>query len=115
MSVIKTTLTILLCAAGLHAFWVNASEITEDPFAKVDRMRRELNGTCSYPVIEKYRENRKLLCQLDSLRQRCNEIDDCYVYCIGQNVGEDIGGGCAHLCNYSLKKKWALPKSAKAC
>lgn len=106
---------VLLWAVGCLAPLALSANSSDDAFAKIDQMRRDLNGSCSYSVLEEYRENRELLCQLDALRKRCNKIDDCYVYCIGRNVGESIGGGCTHLCNYRLKVDWSPPESAKAC
>lgn len=87
----------------------------EDSFARVDLMGSELNGSCKYSIVEKNKQNKELMCVLQLLRSRCNKIDDCYVYCIGNDVGVGIGGGCAHLCNYALRAKWDPPKGMDAC
>jgi hypothetical protein len=87
----------------------------EDPSEKVAQMERALNGSCSYPILEKNKTNKELMCALDALRARCNKIDDCYVYCAGNDVGAQIGGGCTHLCNYSLREKWQPPEGYAAC
>lgn len=111
----RSAFTVLLWSVGLQATQALAAGSSDDALAKVDQMHRELNGTCSYPVLEAYRENREVLCLVEALRKRCNKIDDCHVYCIGQGVGQSIGGGCAHLCNYGLKEDWRLPDGAQAC
>ncbi len=87
----------------------------EDALMRIDQMARALNGSCSYPMLEKNRQNKELVCMLDTLRNRCNKIDDCYVYCIGNDVGVAVGGGCTHLCNYSLREQWDPPKTMEAC
>ena len=87
----------------------------DEPFARVDRMNQDLNGSCRYPILERNRRDQETMCILDSLRRRCNKIDDCYVYCIGNDVGIGIGGGCAHLCNYALRTKWEPPRDIQVC
>src|SRR4051812_34719159 len=79
----------------------------DDTSDRISRMERELNGSCSYSISERSLKEPGLVCYLEKLRARCNKIDDCYVYCIGNNVGENVGGGCAHLCNYALREKWS--------
>lgn len=83
--------------------------------SSVDLMDRALNGSCRYPIMEKNQRDEKLTCALNALRNRCNEIDDCYVYCLGNDVGVNVGGGCEHLCNYGLRKPWSPPKGIEAC
>ena len=87
----------------------------ESGFDEVGKMYHELNGSCDYPVLEKYKHDEKLMCQLNALKARCNKIDDCYVYCYGNDVGKDIGGGCVHLCNYALRHEWSSPESMEKC
>ena len=106
---------LLIAACASQATAPITLGTAEDSFARVNRMFEELDGKCRYPVMERHQANRELVCQLDALRQRCNKIDDCYVYCIGRDVGEGIGGGCVHLCNYRLLEEWAPPESAKKC
>jgi hypothetical protein len=111
---VRTGSALLLClAASVSAGCEGGS--SDDAFARVDRMRSELNGSCNYSISEKNRNNEELLCVLNTLRSRCNKLDDCYIYCLGNDVGEEIGGGCHHLCNYGSKEHWAFPKEAKAC
>lgn len=82
---------------------------------KARTMFHELNGTCNYPILDEFVSNPEFLCKIDSLKRRCNKIDDCYVYCYSNAVGEQIGGGCAHLCNYGLKEEWSPPADFKSC
>ncbi len=105
---------------GSHsAFSINVSDVKFaeklDPFDKVDLMGERLDGSCNYPILEKHKKDEDLMCRLDSLSSRCNKVDDCYVYCVGNDVGENIGGGCAHLCNYGNLKAWNPPRSIKQC
>ena len=90
-------------------------EPSDDRLALVTRMDQALNGSCQYSVLEKHRANGELMCVLDALRKRCSKIDDCYVYCIGNDVGVGIGGGCDHLCNYAAREEWSYPQEAQAC
>ncbi len=113
IGVILALLAPLAVASGQAAG--DGSKPIEDRAAKIARMYRELDGTCRYPVLEKYRQDQRLLCGIDALRQRCNAIDDCYAYCLGQGVGEGVGGGCAHLCNYAGREAWAPPEAEAAC
>ena len=78
-------------------------------------MFAELDGSCDYPILEKYQQDPAMVCRLESLKARCNKIDDCYVYCVGNDVGEAIGGGCGHLCNYRHLEAWNPPGSIKDC
>jgi len=99
----------LLCLATFNSI------AETDPFPKVDKMHKELNGSCNYPILDKYKSDTKFNCQLNVIKKRCNKIDDCYVYCYSNDVGEGIGGGCAHLCNYALKNEWNPPSEISRC
>ena len=103
--------------ALLITAWLSSTHAaTHDEFlARVNKMHRELNGSCRYPILEKNKQAKETMCVLDALRARCNKIDDCYVYCIGNDVGVEVGGGCAHLCNYGLRAEWEAPKGMEAC
>src|SRR5258708_6408102 len=98
---------LLFLLTGCSATAQTAKPLPVDPF---ERMQQELNGTCSYPILAKIQADKDLMCALDALRARCNKIDDCYVYCIGNDVGEHIAGGCTHVCNYGLRGKWEPAK-----
>ena len=111
----KTIKLLFICAFLASCDGANNVTTAESPFDAVDRMFRELNGTCDYPVLEKYRRDKQFICQLGELKSRCNKIDDCYVYCLGNDIGNDVGGGCTHLCNYALRKEWNAPESIKKC
>ena len=111
MRALSSLVTILVVSLAVHA----EAPKREESFDRVARMERELNGSCNYGVSPATQFNKPLLCTLDALRKRCNKIDDCYVYCLGNDVGENIGGGCAHLCNYGLRQEWSLPPEARAC
>ncbi len=102
--------TSLAIGAGTH----KPSELSGAP-SSVDLMDRALNGSCRYPIMEKNPRDDRLTCTIDALRNRCNKIDDCYVYCLGNDVGANIGGGCDHLCNYGLRKDWSPPKEIEMC
>ena len=78
-------------------------------------MYKNLDGTCNYPILKEHKYNPKFMCKINALKERCNKIDDCYVYCYSNDVGVRIGGGCTHLCNYSLKKEHTSPKGFKEC
>jgi len=100
---------LVACSGRDNAKW-------EEPgYDLVDKMFHELNGSCDYPILEKYKRDEKLMCRRNSLKDRCNKIDDCYVYCYGNDVGTDIGGGCVHLCNYGLRNEWSSPESMDKC
>ena len=82
---------------------------------RVDRMFAELDGSCKYPVVEENKRDLTTSCVLESLKERCNEIDDCLVYCLGNDIGENIGGGCGHLCYAGSQKLWNPPESMEQC
>lgn len=88
---------------------------SSNEFSKVDKMHTELNGSCDYQITTVYKTDSEFMCKLNVLKNRCNEIDDCYVYCASNDVGENVGGGCGHLCNYSNKKEWNPPSEIESC
>ena len=90
-------------------------ELEKVRFADSFTMNKDLNGSCDYTLLAVEADDEPLICYLTALKERCNSIDDCLVYCIGNNVGYGIGGGCAHLCNYGWRKEWTDPESAKNC
>ncbi|MCP4978465.1 MAG: hypothetical protein GY931_20150 [Maribacter sp.] len=73
-----------------------AAETDKD---KISKMHKSLNGSCTYSMLEKYQKDKEMQCLVNSLKLRCNAIDDCYTYCLSKNIGKNVGGGCAHLCN----------------
>jgi hypothetical protein len=93
----------------------SSKAFSDEPFAKVKKIQTELNGSCDYQITPEHRADTEFMCQLKALKKRCNEIDDCYVYCASNDIGEDIGGGCAHLCNYANQKEWSPPSEIKSC
>ncbi len=99
---------LLLCVFSSSAF-------SGDVFSKVEKMQTELNGSCDYQINSEHKTDAEFMCQLNTLKRRCNEIDDCYIYCASNDVGEGIGGGCTHLCNYSNKNEWYPPIEIKSC
>jgi hypothetical protein len=101
-----------MAVAAIVSTDVSSAEVPQDPIV---RMEQSLNGSCNYPVLDTVKSDKRLMCELEALRSRCNQIDDCYVYCIGKDVGKDVGGGCAHLCNYGLRKEWAPPTAVLKC
>ncbi len=54
-------------------------------------------------------------CVLELMAQRCGSLDACFVNCWASGRGRNIGGGCTHLCNYSLMKPWSLPDGFDKC
>ena len=40
------------------------------------------------------------LCLLEVLRPRCDAVDTCLVDCITSGEGQNVGGGCFHLCEW---------------
>jgi len=115
MGIRAALISVMLIGVAAAAYSAPKADKSDDTFARVDKMQRELNGSCSYPVLLKNQFDPELMCLLEVLRARCNKIDDCYVYCWGNDVGQDIGGGCAHLCNYGLRKAWEWPKGVEKC
>ena len=95
----------------LFIFTAFADESTE----QLVKMHKELNGSCSYKPTQKLIDDTKLNCVVSKLAERCNQIDDCYTYCLATNLDETIGGGCAHACNYRNEVKWSPPKSVQQC
>lgn len=106
----------VLLAGSLLAACASAGlkDQPQDPFAMVAKMERDLNGSCRYSVLEKVRGNSEMMCAIEALRKRCNKIDDCLVYCAGNDIGADIGGGCAHLCRYR-DERYEPSQEAIAC
>jgi len=82
---------------------------------KLVKMNHELNGSCNYAPTQKLKDDKTLSCVVSKLAERCNKIDDCYSYCIATDLNETVGGGCAHICNYSNKIEWSPPQSVKLC
>jgi len=95
----------------LISFTLSASDKTE----QIVKMHATLNGSCNYPVKEIYKDDEEVLCALGKLAERCNKIDDCYFYCFGNDLGDGIGGGCAHICNRGNKKSWERPEGILSC
>ena len=89
--------------------------LAEDLDAQLVKMKSELDGSCSYTPTDKLKSDKKLSCIVSKIANRCNKIDDCYSYCLATELNEKVGGGCAHICNYSNKQEWNLPQEVKAC
>ena len=87
----------------------------DEKTAQLVKMKDSLNGSCSYPMLDIVSEDKRTVCAINAIRERCNKIDDCYSYCLSQNIGEGVGGGCGHLCNYSNQNEWKPPKSIMSC
>ncbi len=90
------------------------SAIADDITDQLVQMRSELDGSCKYAQTRKLKDDKQLSCIVSKLANRCNEIDDCYVYCLGTDL-ERIGGGCAHICNYRNEVHWLYPKNIRQC
>jgi hypothetical protein len=54
-------------------------------------------------------------CVVKLMAERCGSLDACFVKCFASGRGLNVGGGCYHLCNYSLWKPWALPGDWEKC
>ncbi|MFD2168295.1 hypothetical protein ACFSJY_18705 [Thalassotalea euphylliae] len=101
----------LLIIFALLGSTIYADELSE----QVLKMKSELNGSCNYIPTEKLKNNKELSCVVSKIANRCNKIDDCYSYCLATDLDEKVGGGCAHICNYSNQENWWLPDEVKDC
>jgi len=54
-------------------------------------------------------------CVLKLMANRCGNLDPCFVQCFASGSARNIGGGCYHMCNYSLWKPWSLPAGWEKC
>lgn len=54
-------------------------------------------------------------CVLELIAKRCGNLDACFVKCFASGNARNIGGGCYHMCNYSLWKPWSLPDGFNKC
>ena len=116
---LKLSISILQLVIILILFSVctgsDETAADEEPVDPVEQMFAQLDGSCDYPILAKHRNNPAISCRLEVLSLRCNDIDECLVYCVGNDVGENIGGGCAHLCNYRNRQYWRPPKIMEQC
>ena len=87
----------------------------EEKAAQLVKMHNSLDGSCSYQMLDSVRNDTQAVCAISALSERCNKIDDCYSYCLSQNIGADVGGGCGHLCNYANQDEWQPPKNILSC
>ena len=55
---------------------------------------------CSAPIAEGISPSREESCLLEVIRPRCDAVDHCLVGCITTGKGQDVGGGCLHLCGW---------------
>ena len=103
------TCTLMIVANGLAVF-VSISEWWPD---LGERKRLINNGSCDLPVVwyVVLTENEK--CLLNSIKGRCNEVDQCFAQCITGGRGNNIGGGCFHLCDRF--SGWEPPEDGKVC
>ena len=97
----KVTISFLL----VICFTASAVDKTDE----IVEMRSSLNGSCDYQLLDSKKRDKHAACVLSALKNRCNTIDDCYSYCFAKDVGNGIGGGCGHLCNYANLNSWAPP------
>ena len=70
-------------------------------------------GFLIHPDVEMTDEMR---CRVEALGRRCDgEIDRCFYRCGALGRGDNIGGGCAHICNRGLRKQWTHPQADTSC
>jgi|SRR4249919_755300 len=72
-------------------------------------------GSCKLPIAPGVELTSGDRCAIDLIAQRCGEMDQCFVNCFTSGRGVDVGGGCAHLCNYGRRKNWSAPDGTKEC
>jgi len=117
---LRVTVTVC-CMIALSSFSLDASELCElrpeacEKFESIKKMRNQLNGSCSYPYLDKYDNDKPMQCYINTLKARCNKIDDCYVYCVSNDIGNNVGGGCSHICNYANQQLWVYPEKHMSC
>jgi len=72
-------------------------------------------GKCAAQIKPEAKLGHGDLCAIGLLAKRCGNLDACFVKCFASGYGRRIGGGCYHLCNYSLYQPWSLPVGTTRC
>ncbi len=54
-------------------------------------------------------------CQIEELSARCTPADDCLVSCISSTQGQQVGGGCSHVCFFGLHRGESKPPGWAEC
>ena len=68
---------------------------TPEALARCEEMR-----DCSSPIAAGVTLSEEESCLLAVLRPRCDAVDKCLVDCIASGRGQNVGGGCFHLCGW---------------
>ncbi len=82
---------------------------------KKTRQQLRVEKSCDFPVEKDVKLTRGEKCALVLLKERCGNLDRCYVDCITSGRGVNVAGGCTHICNYSLKIDWTAPQGVEQC
>lgn len=79
------------------------------------RVELRAEESCEFEAIENVLLSEGDECAIDALRNRCGDLDSCFVDCFTSGDGVNIGGGCGHICNYNWKVDWEFPPEALQC
>lgn len=75
----------------------NPIQLTPTPDALAQCREKQ---DCSAPIASGVSPSAEEQCLLTVLRPRCDAVDKCLVDCIAGGEGQNVGGGCFHLCGW---------------
>ncbi len=101
MKLISTLLLCICLLAGCNRFQEAASDKTSE---------------CSFQPPQGLSYKEEDLCLYRLVEQRCVEGDQCLLDCWANKDGENVGGGCWHICfAYTGRELTGLPDGAESC
>jgi hypothetical protein len=98
-----------------------ASSPQEGPEANVELSPSDITSgsdptsACVVPPNPKRPLLRDEVCMLNLAVERCLKQDVCLVDCVAHAKGDDIGGGCFHLCYSFHSRDRAYPAAWQSC
>ena len=106
---------ICLVAVVVVAGAFGWNELVENWPRAPSRSELLLAGSCELPFEDGVKASPGDRCAVGLIAKRCKGLDQCFVNCFTTGKGVRVGGGCAHICNYELRKAWRAPDGIKAC
>lgn len=107
IGLLATTLTIFVYLAIQQGIKIWPKEETREEIIA--------RGSCDLPIEKGVHLSDEEICALELIKERCGNLDQCFVDCYTSGEGIDVGGGCAHLCNYGWKIDWQSPEGTDVC
>ncbi|MEE9343619.1 MAG: hypothetical protein V3V12_08315 [Gammaproteobacteria bacterium] len=111
----KKTLIVLVASALTVSMFLAIQQGFNSWLKEETREEIMAQGSCDSPVMRGVKHTNEEICALELIKERCGELDQCFVDCYTSGEGVDIAGGCAHICNYGWRIDWQSPKGTKEC